>query len=951
MTLPFVKSPSLTPPAAAVLKSASVTTEVFFSTDFTNLLYNAPRFVFASGANRPFIGLVSISGTNRRLELSEGSFIMGDDALLVSGDADFSSPGNINFSVNAHYRDLGYLIRGAILDGKLVNIQGSYGLNVNIASAGGSGYSGTIRADNFPVPFIGQPALLSVAARLRYDSPALWSVVLEQFQAVNLASPIGLAQLRVSGSADQHGIVVPTLYYSDRLGSLGGNAEISWTPDYSAFNGTAAIRQDRENYRVQGSYTNSRLNLRIGGSSMRLDRLIGKISNTYADGEIRLVWESIESFRAEFDLTSVSGRLFEQEFSAKARAVLDAHEFSVNGLNVSFADMNMDVPKFVINGSGGFAEAVVRLNGIAGGKLVNGNIGLSGIFVPVQSWFQIGGIVQSLSGTARFNEFRYGSMRDHQSFAFHFSRSGGNLSVSGGPREMLRFQLDNEGNFYAGLSNPFPVRGTVAGSIKDKTINARCGDLYVDMAGLFAILPESPEIYLTGGFVNASVDIRGSINDPEFFGTARGTSLRFRIPGFIPVDLRPIPFNVRIDGNEMYFGPVSTVVGNGAGTVGGWFRFDRWIPDIFSLDIAVPRETPIPYEYDKSGFIARGDASGNLSISMENRTMEITGDLLASNTEMGVNSEEIAMSHEKELFSGMKIAVIADLSITSGTAVEFLYPSSRFPILRATPDMGTKLRVTADSLAKQYSLTSDVRIRGGEIFYFERSFYIRSGTLTFRENERRFSPLLTARAEVRDRTEEGPVTISMIVDNAPLLSFTARFESSPPLSQMEILALMGQSITGTQFNENTGAYQRAFLSSTADLLAQFVVVRQLEQQIRNFLQLDMFSVRTQVLQNFIFTRMGYMQQPVDRTGEVGNYFDNTTVFGGKYIGQDMFVQGMLSMSYDANKTTFGGLTVRPDIGLELQNPWFSIRWDFIPTHPENWFVNDNSITVTKSWSF
>jgi len=92
-----------------------------------------------------------------------------------------------------------------------------------------------------------------------------------------------------------------------------------------------------------------------------------------------------------------------------------------------------------------------------------------------------------------------------------------------------------------------------------------------------------------------------------------------------------------------------------------------------------------------------------------------------------------------------------------------------------------------------------------------------------------------------------------------------------------------------------------------------------------------------------------MDAPVDRTGSVGNYFNNTTVFGGKYIGQDMFLQGMLSMRYDANKA--GNIAFVPDLGVELQNPLFSIRWDFNPSHPENWYINDNSITLTKSWSF
>jgi hypothetical protein len=231
----------------------------------------------------------------------------------------------------------------------------------------------------------------------------------------------------------------------------------------------------------------------------------------------------------------------------------------------------------------------------------------------------------------------------------------------------------------------------------------------------------------------------------------------------------------------------------------------------------------------------------------------------------------------------------------------------------------------------------------------------------FRENELRFAPRLTARAETRDRNEEGPVTISLIVDNAPLFDFTARFESSPPLSQMEILALMGQSLTGSQNDDNANANQRerafAIVNSGADMLAQFTVGRWVERQVRNFLQLDMFSLRTQVVQNFFSRVPGLSLQPVDRNGALGNYLlDNTTLSGGKYIGQDLFLQGMLSMRYDANKETLGGLTFQQNYGFELQGPVykglnFRIRWDFVPEHPENWYANDNAITFTFTKSY
>jgi hypothetical protein len=111
---------------------------------------------------------------------------------------------------------------------------------------------------------------------------------------------------------------------------------------------------------------------------------------------------------------------------------------------------------------------------------------------------------------------------------------------------MMRLNLDGEGNFYAGLSNPFPVRGTAAGSIKDNYIDVHIPDLYVDLLGLWNILPPIKDIALAGGYANAKLDIRGSLNDPEFFGSARGTSVRIQVPDFLTQDIRPVPFTVSI---------------------------------------------------------------------------------------------------------------------------------------------------------------------------------------------------------------------------------------------------------------------------------------------------------------------------------------------------------------------------------------------------------------------
>ena len=945
MTLPFVKNASVPVPVKGLLNGTVITTEIFLTTNFKNMAYNAPRFVFTNGAGRGLSGVISLSGTDGRFELKDGRFSWGEDTVLVSGKAEFTDRQDMGFSVQTSYRDLKYSVEGAVVDGKSVTIQGAYGLDVRLTASGG-GYTGYMRADGFPAPFLGYPAFCSFAAQMRYTNAASWSMNLERFELIDIASPAGPAQIRISGSADQNGVRFPLLYYRDAIGPLNGGADFSWTTDYSGFTGTVEMGDDAERYYVTSSFADERFNLIFSASSMRLDRAFGRVK-ARADGDLYLSWNAAASFRAALNIRSATGTLYDQKFGASVHAVLDSGELTVNDLNFSFAGIEGSMPRFVISGAQGTIQSEAAVQGIAGGRPIEGGLSLTAGFRPIRSWFEVNEIIRSFNGKLHVEALKYGIGGQPQTFDITFSRSDNVIAVSGGPRNMIRFRMDHDGSFYGGLSSPFPVRGTVVGSIRQGTIDATCGDLYVDLGELFNLLPENLKFYLTGGYINASVDVRGSLTAPEFFGSARATSVRIRIPDVIAQELRPIPFTIAIEGNEMNFGPVSTSVGAGAGTATGWFLFDRWIPNIFSIDITVPRETPVPYGLDISGFVARGNAAGNLNVSMENVTLDITGDVYVNNTEMGVNYEEVANAREGNPFAQVKVPFVLSLTVSTGPVVEFFYPSSRIPILRANPDMGTRLRVTVDSLAQQYSLLSDVRIRSGEIFYFERSFYIRSGILMLRENELRFDPRLTARAEIRDRTEDGPVTISMIVDNAPLRSFTARFESSPSLSQMEILSLLGQNIAGTQLNENTDAALRAISSSLSDLGAQFYVVRQLEQQIRNFTRLDMFSVRTQVFQNALFSAAGLMQPPVDRIAGVGNYFDNTTVFGGKYIGQDMFVQGMLSMRYEGER----GLTFAPDIGLEMQNPLFRIRWDFVPTHPENWYVNDNSITLTRSWTF
>jgi hypothetical protein len=204
----------------------------------------------------------------------------------------------------------------------------------------------------------------------------------------------------------------------------------------------------------------------------------------------------------------------------------------------------------------------------------------------------------------------------------------------------------------------------------------------------------------------------------------------------------------------------------------------------------------------------------------------------------------------------------------------------------------------------------------------------------------------------------------MSVDNSPLQSFSARFESNPPLSQFEILSLLGQNLAGTSSEEDPNGSLRSMVLASGDILSQFLLYRRAERAIRDFVHLDMFSFRTLALQNAVVQATGLqapttgLQDPVDRIGVVGNYLDNSTVFLGKYFGPDVFGQAMISFRYDENRTTFGdmsrggvtlgaGISLEAELGFEFRGPLFDIQLNFIPRHLENMFVDDLSFTL--SW--
>jgi len=946
------------------IQDITLDTEIFFLTDFKNIVYNAPYTVIKTSDNE---GFLSLSGTDRQVTLNEGVFNLNDDEFLVSAQFNFSNSSDLIFLLDASYLDLSWHVEGQILDNTTLIIRDPNGLNVYGFISNTGSTSGYIECMDFPVPVNGNQSYLNLYITMRYDSPDFWYLDVAHLEIQDLRPLNRSDYFRISGVADQDGANFNEIIYSDAIGILSGSADFAWDSDLSylqfSINMTDGGKYG-ELYLVEGGVRNDHIDISAYVSEMHLERFISGSGTVLISADALIAWDSVDSFDAQINLSSLYARTQESVITASGSASLTDEEILMTNIRFDFMGVKSAMPLLQLNREEGVVRTNVNIQGNIDkiNRWIEGNVDLNADFERIDSWLDIRKALNSIDGTLRVADIQYGDMKQDE-FVFVFSNDSGNVSFSGGERNMIRFDMDSDGNFFAGLSAPVPIVGTVAGVYKNGVFDAYCNNFFIDLPLLYKLSANEDNFSINGGYITGNLNIRGPLFNPEFFGEGKGSSLRLHVPSFIPEDIRPAPFNIVAEGYEFSFGPVPAITGYGGGNVTGWMRFEKWGPKNIDLDIDVPVQSPIPYNLNITGFLAKGSAAGKLDIIIDinNSVIELIGNLFTNDTEMGLNMDEIMARSDSESHSGARFNSIVSISVTAGSMVEFIWPNTNSPILRANPEMGTVFRVSADTQTGQYSMNSDIKIRSGELYYFDRSFYIREGSMVFRESEKQFSPHISARAEIRDRTDAGPVTITMVIENEPLFSFVPRFETSPSLTQLEIYSILGQNLNSIQGNENADAAQRFILTSTTDLLTQFVAssdafsqfvfLRQFERQIRNFLHLDMFSVRTRLLQNAVVLGAAELgQTPVDRS-RVGNYFDNTTVFIGKYIGQDMFIQGMLTMKYDENSAVFGGIRFEPDIGIELQSPYFSIRWDFFPYHPENWWVNDNSITLSWSKSF
>lgn len=931
------------------LQTLSVKSNTFMDTDFNTFSFSMVKLKITDSKNNNVIEF-SASGNNEGLNITDmqtkwaGENLTGNFNLTRKGE-------NFIFEGNTHLNAYPFNFR-FMLNHHGVFGTGDYGLNTAyLFSRSGSNFM--MHCENLPLPFRGSVATLTLDTSGYYFNNKKWKILLNTVRIKNLPFPVSDNNTDLSGEISNNSVQVHLSKYSDSLSDLHGECFFSYNIQKRAISGSMLVedKNNKEKYKASLTYNNNKLQL----SSIITGAPIERFTNTRLSG---LASGSVE----------VDGNLPYPDINASLRVkkgLFYSNTFNIDS-DFQFADKEIIIKKLngkynnnyfhdslgTLNYKNGKFKLLTAVSSDIGGHKVSSNLTLAGHFLvsEKEETIHIKDLLDKpfsskLTSTGALVDSRKAvnwdiTLKKNVDKTLHFF---------GGPHDSISGTIGADGKFNVIAKDGFPIRGIFQGTVDEGQIQAVFKNLEIDLKALNIV--KISGFAFTSGTAFGDVTVSGDARDPDFSGKldAKGASGKV---SYITDTI--IPFNTAIlfKGKNMHIQAVDLHAGDAVVQTEADFVFTKWIPSEYVIKFRTNGKNSLHvlYKLGSAGLDVDGFAMGTFSLNGGPGHFNISGKLYIDNCIIALGQKE------KSSKSNVTSKTSVNMDFITGRKVEFLWPSTNFPILKAYADTNQKLLVRMDGANDTYSINGIINVKYGEIYYFQRNFYINTGAIIFKETEISFDPLLDFKAQIHEVDSKGEVVnVYMILDKTPLSKFSPRFESDPPLSNVEIMSMLGANVYAQLGGEKIDI--SSALRLTGDLVSQFSLVRGFEQKIKDIFKLDLFSIRTQVIQNIIVDRFLNESSVANNSSDLfGKYLDNTTLYLGKYFGNTLFLQTMIQFGTNSpiltDKSPVESLHVQSKVSLEWKTPLFllnfSIEPDFIDPVSS---LNNTSLGLSWGYSY
>jgi len=927
----------------------TVSFDGFVSTNFKTFSYSILNTDIEKQGDKKNHLRFNVSGNNESLSITSIDTDWNDEKaagklFVVKKEQEYTVNGDL--SLNSYpFR----FIAHAGKDGIFVNGDYDFTLAVFLSD---TGTNFILKSSALPVPLNNNVSEVTLNCSGYFLNTSNWKVFFNNASISNLPLPVPENNISFSGEMTQNELAFKSITFKDPLSVLYGEGFFSYDLPGKRITGNLNMTDDKNNeyYSTTMNIYGNSIDIYADFAGAPVERFKKSSLSGLVTGNVTVTGEK-NNPAVDISMDLENGLLKSVPFRLSTSLSYSDKKLNINSLTLKYR--NHEIKKgsgFLDTDKGDFSFSV-NYNGIIGGHSVKSSPGFEGK-ISVQDTednSSLAGVVKMPFKGTFYVENSYIDGKKTKNWSILISRSEDkSVTFEGGPDNGLTGFIDKKGNFKVTSSGGVPVRTTATGFYRNGKVFISMKDLAIDMKIINIV--KITGFSFTGGTAYGDLEIKGSVKDPEFYGILDVRNAKMDL-SYLPDRIEPFNTIVTAEGRDVRIKPVDIISGNAKVTATASFIINRWVTRIFNLEFNTKDKPDLHFFYKipSVGLGIDGFVSGSMFIRGRNRVIDMGGTI-------GVDDCIITLG-QKEGDGGTSIPdnLTFNMNFTTGKKVEVLWPSANVPIIKAYTEPGQHLSVNLDGRAGTYKIKGDIGVKYGEIYYFQRNFYITSGTIIFNETEESFDPLVDFKAQIREVDSKGEVVnVYMYLDKTPLSKFAPRFESDPPLSTVEIMSMLGSNVFAQLGTEKIDVSSALML--TGDLVSQFGRRRGFEQKVKDIFKLDLFSIRTQMIQNIILDRfLNTDVNNADSSSDLfGKYLDNTTVYLGKYFGNTLFLQTMIQVGtytdFSRDYVSGGTLQVQTKVNLEWKTPLFLLDFSVEPDFLDP-ISSINNTSLSFSWGF
>lgn len=916
-----------------LLASLAAEGTVIFRTDLAHFSWSTTGLEVRS---RLFAGLtadVSASGSDNDIHLRPSTLSLGKESAQLAGDLSIAAVDMLSFSGSLQYLGVPYPFQGNWVRGVL-NVRGDYGLAV-VCRFLEDGVVGSLALGSLPVPLSGLPLSVSTSASFRYASAQDWSVAISSLSIIPSSLGGAVPGISATGLFGPEGGTISQAKLFDRVSTVVGSGKSEWGS--GPFKISLELgKAPAEHYSLSASYDQGRLDAQVSFGASPLARFVQQRLIGALEGTID-VSGTFENLAFSYDIALRQGKFDDGPIDLHLAGSVDSGGYRLSdglvqwqGFKLTKLQGGFEPDKSVGSIAGHFDSSVI-LAGCSfdfSAAMSSRARGAGDILAALAD--------SSLQGSTA--DFSYTTIRTPRwPFVVDISPKG--VLVRGGPGDDFILSMPVDGSFACKAIAPFPIHLDVQGHIRGDRVDAAARGISIEMPMLVALVGELP-VSFKGGTLTGDLLVSGALADPEFSGALQLSDCELSLPGWINETAGPVSAPVLVDGKRLLMRAPSVPILNSRFGLDFELDFEGWVPTGVKVALRSLPGTRVPLETNILGVAIKGFAVPDIDLSVVGPILSVRGNLLLEDTEIVMTPATLAPAEESNEPPPSLLDI--DLAVETGRGVHFYFPDRNYPVIAGNVVPGNHLAVRYDQERDDLSFKGEIDARGGDAFYIQRNFFLRSAQVVFNESSgRAFDPRVSMLAELRDSTADGPITVTLRADNQPISVFKPSITSDPPKSEADIALILGQGLLA--LDESGGTTLGRVAIAGSEFVPQLNVTKAFESRIRDALGLDVLYFNSQAVQRWLFSLAGTGNQSLST---LSDYLKETSLFAGKYLSDSIFLHASARLDADPLVPS-GSLGIVSDVGVDFETPFGLLQWTFQPQHPEQLFVDDQSLSL--SW--